>query len=73
MKKILQLRFLGWKIIGNVGITKIRSHIKYYHRAYLDSSILKKYCNQGLGKYMVDIALKQAKNNGFEEVELGVF
>ena len=65
--------FFGEKIIGDAGITKIRNHMKYRHRAYFGISILKEYCNQGLGKYMLDIALDQAKKNGFEQVELGVF
>lgn len=65
--------FLDGKIIGDAGVTKIRNHMKYQHRAYFGISILKEYCNQGLGKYILDIALEQAKKNCFEQVELGVF
>lgn len=65
--------FVGEKIIGDAGITKIRKHMKYFHRAYFGISILQEYCNQGLGKYILDLALEQAKKNGFEQVELGVF
>lgn len=65
--------FLDGKIIGDSGITTIRNHMKYCHRAYFGISILKEYCNLGLGKYMLEIALEQARKNGFEQVELGVF
>lgn len=65
--------FLDGKVIGDAGITTIRNHMKYCHRAYFGISILKEYCNQGLGKYMLEIALEQSKKNGFEQVELGVF
>lgn len=65
--------FIDGKVIGDAGITTIRNHMKYCHRAYFGISILKEYCNQGLGKYMLEIALEQAKKNGFEQVELGVF
>ena len=65
--------FIDGKVIGDAGITTIRNHMKYCHRAYFGISILKEYCNKGLGKYILEIALEQAKNNGFEQVELGVF
>lgn len=72
-KDFIITAFLGEKIIGDAGVTKIRNHMKYRHRAYFGISILKEYYNQGLGKYILDIALEQAKKNGFEQVELGVF
>ncbi|MGL5616473.1 MAG: GNAT family N-acetyltransferase [Sarcina sp.] len=72
-KDFLITAFLDGKIIGDAGITKIRDQMKYGHRAYFGISILKEFCNEGLGMHMLSIALEQAKKNGFEQVELGVF
>ena len=39
----------------------------------LGMSIRQKYTGMGLGSFMMKIALDQAKANGFEQVELGVY
>ena len=65
--------FLGDDIIGDLGVTEVRPHVKYKHRAYLGMSIRQKYTGMGLGSRMMEIALQQAKANGFEQVELGVY
>ena len=48
-------------------------HFKMRHRASLGISIKKKAWGLGLGKLLMEKALEQAKENGFEQVELGVF
>lgn len=65
--------FLDNEVIGDLGVTRLRNHSKYCHRAYMGISIQKLYCNMGLGSTMVQCAVKQAKANGFEQLELGVF
>ena len=65
--------FLDDEVIGDLGVTQIRNHMKYSHRAYMGISIQKQYCNMGLGSAMVEYAVEQAKANGFEQLELGVF
>lgn len=65
--------FVDNVVIGDLGITQIRNHMKYSHRAYMGISIQKQYCNMGLGSAMIEYAVKQAKANGFEQLELGVF
>lgn len=65
--------FLDNEVIGDLGVTRLRNHIKYCHRAYMGISIQKQYCNMGLGSTMIEYAVKQAKANGFEQLELGVF
>ncbi len=51
----------------------VEKNAKYSHRAYMGISIQEKYCGCGLGSRMVQIAVEQAKKNGFEQLELGVF
>lgn len=65
--------YIGDELIGDLGVTLIRPHVKYLHRAYLGMSIRQMYTGMGLGSFMMQIALDQAKANGFEQVELGVY
>ncbi len=65
--------FVDGELIGDLGVMVVRPHIKYHHRAYLGMSIQQKYTCMGLGSFMMRVALEQAKENGFEQVELGVF
>ncbi len=65
--------FAGDTVVGDLGVTMVRPIMKYRHRAYLGMSIRRAYWECGLGTRMLEIALAQAKANGFEQVELGVF
>lgn len=65
--------FIGDELIGDLGVTLVRPHLKYLHRAYLGMSIREAYTGMGLGSFMMKVALEQAKENGFEQVELGVY
>ena len=59
--------------VGGIGVTQVRPHIKYRHRAVMGISILKKYWGCGLGSFLMQLAVEQAAANGFEQLELGVF
>ena len=72
-KGFLVTAYVDGEIIGDLGVTLIRPHMKYLHRGYLGMSIREKYCSKGLGSFMMQTALDQARANGFEQVELGVF
>lgn len=72
-QNFLVTAYLDGKIIGDAGVTKVRELIKYRHRAYFGMSILAEYCELGLGSAMMETAIAQAKENGFEQIELGVF
>lgn len=72
-QNFLVTAYLDGKIIGDAGVTKLRELMKYRHRAYFGMSILKEYCELGLGSAMMENAIAQAKENGFEQMELGVF
>ena len=72
-KSFMVNAYIGDELVGDLGVALLRPHIKYTHRAYLGMSILQKYTGMGLGSAMMKIALDQARANGFEQVELGVF
>ena len=65
--------FDGDRVVGDLGVTQVRGLEKMRHRASLGVAILSEYCSRGLGGAMLDIAAEQARKNGFEQLELGVF
>ena len=65
--------FLDGELVGGCSVMAYNGHIKTRHRSSLGISIKQKACDSGLGTAMIDAALCQAKENGFAQVELGVF
>ena len=72
-KEFYLTAFLDGNIIGDAGIFKIMDWMKCQHRCGFGISILQEYSGLGLGSQMVKAALAQAEENGFGQVELGVF
>jgi len=65
--------FIKNELVGNVGISCVRNHIKLKHRAMLGISIKEKYWNNGIGNTLVREVIEQAKIMGYKQIELGVF
>lgn len=65
--------YLDGEMVGDLGVSVVKPHIKYLHRAYLGMSIREEFTGMGLGSFMMQTALQQAKENRFEQVELGVY
>ena len=65
--------FAGEKLVGEFGVAQVRPHIKYRHRAVMGISVLKEAWGCGLGSFLMQLAVAQAKANGFEQLELGVY
>ena len=65
--------FAGTKLVGEFGVAQVRPHIKYRHRAGMGISVLKEAWGCGLGSFLMQLAVDQAKANGFEQLELGVY
>lgn len=59
--------------VGDIGVTQVRPHLKYRHRAVMGISVRKEYWGCGLGSFLMQLAVEQAAANGFEQLELGVF
>ena len=72
-KNFMVSAYLDDELVGDLGVSLVRPHVKYLHRAYLGMSIRQEFTGMGLGGFMMKVALDQAKENGFEQVELGVF
>ena len=65
--------FIKNELVGNVGISCVRNHIKLKHRAIFGISIKEKYWNNGIGNTLLREVIEQARIMGYEQIELGVF
>lgn len=72
-KDILISAFINNELIGTIGLTCIKNHIKTKHRATLGISIKKEYWNKGIGNILIKEALNQGIKMGYKQVKLGVF
>ncbi len=65
--------FINNKFAGNVGINCVGNHIKLKHRAVFGISIKEQYWNKGIGNALIKEVIEQARQMGYEQIELGVF
>lgn len=65
--------FCDGKLVGDCLVSTLRPHLKYRHRASFGISIRKEFWGQGLGSLLLAEAIRAAGENGFEQLELGVF
>ena len=65
--------YVDGEIVGQIIVSMLRQHLKFRHRFYLGMSIQQKYTGEGLGSFLMELAISQAKANGMEQLELGVF
>lgn len=72
-KDIVIAAFVNNELSGNEGISCARNHIKLKHRAVFGISIKEKYWNNGIGNELIREIIEQAKQMGYEQIELGVF
>ena len=71
-KSFMLVAILDGELVGGCSVMAVSGHIKTRHRGSLGISVEQKAWG-GLGTAMIEAALRQAKENGFEQVELGVF
>lgn len=70
---ILLSAYLDGEMVGSAGIQRVADLMKYRHRGEFGISVKKKAWNLGVGRKMIEELLEQAKNTGFEQIELTVF
>lgn len=61
------------QMVANARIVAIKELQKFRHRGYFIISIINEYTNSGLGKIILNEAKQQAIENGFTQIELGLF
>lgn len=72
-KEIMIAAFINNELAGNANIRCVKNHIKLRHRASFGISIKRKFWNNGIGNALMREAIRQAKQIGYEQIELGVF
>lgn len=65
--------FDGEEQVGGVGVCCVKNALKTRHRAVMGISIEQKYWGNGLGCFLMQLAVDQTRVNGFEQLELGVY
>ncbi|MBR5355348.1 MAG: GNAT family N-acetyltransferase [Lachnospiraceae bacterium] len=61
------------RAVGNVCVYRNRNNYKLKHRCNFAIALFQEFCGAGLGGILIDRAVKQAKEMGFEQMELGAF
>lgn len=73
MQDMMIAAFIDHELAGNAGISCARNLMKSKHRALFGISIREKYWNKGIGNALLKAVIEQAKQMGYEQIELGVF
>lgn len=72
-KDIMIAAFVNNELAGNASITCMMDCIKLKHRAIFGISIKEEYWNNGIGSTLLREVIEQARQIGYEQIELGVF
>ena len=72
-KDIMIAAFINDELAGNAGISCVGDLDKIRHRAEFGISIKEKFWNNGIGNILIKEIIEQARNMGYEQIELGVF
>lgn len=72
-KQFMLCAFVGEELIGSVGVGVVLHKQKAKHRAFLGISIYKEHWGKGIGRKLMEEALREMKVRGYEQVEIGVF
>ncbi len=73
MPDMMITAWVDGRMAGAASVNQISGRIKMRHRASLGIAILKEYWGIGLGNILMLTALREAKNMGYYQLELGVF
>jgi RimJ/RimL family protein N-acetyltransferase len=65
--------YIDGRMVGNAAVTRVRSNLKYRHRANFGISLQEEVCNVGLGTLMMQEILEIVKRSVFGQLELTVF
>ena len=64
--------FIDGKLVGNSGVFCTDTKLKVRHRVKLGIAIIKDYWGIGIGDILMKHCIEQAKESGYEQIELDV-
>lgn len=65
--------YVDGRLIGNGSFEAVADAGRMRHRASVGIALIREFCDQGIGRLLMEILLEQAKACGFEIMELEVF
>lgn len=71
-RELMLLAFVDGQHAGNCSLTPAGSFLRYRHRCVVTIALYQEFWGLGLGRQMLELVLKEAKNRGFEQAELEV-
>ncbi|NME81946.1 GNAT family N-acetyltransferase [Clostridium sp. SM-530-WT-3G] len=72
-KELMIAAFIDGELAGNAGLNCVRNRKKVKHRAEFGISIKHKFWNRGIGNILISQMIEEAKEMGYEQIELGVY
>lgn len=69
-RDLMLLAFEGGKHVGNCSFTSIGRNFRYAHRCEVAIALYREFWGQGIGKFMMETLLREAKGCGYEQAEL---
>lgn len=66
------IAFVDGKVVGTAGIEAVGTKYKVRHRAEFGISVLKEYWGLGIGRALMEVCIKCAKEAGYAQLELTV-
>ena len=71
-RELMLLAFVEGRHAGNCSLMSAGSFLRYRHRCVIAIALYREFWGLGLGRHMLEAVLAEAKNCGFEQVELEV-
>lgn len=71
-RELMLIAAMDGRHIGNCSVSALGSYKRYAHRCDVAIALYQEFCGAGIGKAMLETALKAAKEAGYEQAELEV-
>lgn len=71
-RDFMLMAFADGKHAGTCSVSGVGRYFRTAHRCSIAIALYRRFCRKGIGRTVLEEALKQAKSNGFEQAELEV-
>lgn len=71
-RELMLVAIVDGKHIGNCSLMSMGNFKRYRHRCDVAIALYQEYCGRGIGKMMLEVILRVAKELGYEQAELEV-
>ena len=71
-KSLMLIARIDGEYAGNCGLVSFGNKLRVRHRCGMGIALYQKFCNNGLGRILIETVIDVARNLGFEQMELEV-